>query len=211
MVVGEAAGTAVAYSVKHNVTFRQMSNDPEAILWLQEQLVRQGAFLIEYDPPRMAVMDHWAYPGLVVIRKLAMASGGYTNYYRLDNEIANKWALQFRINQMMRVVSERTAYRGQLQVPAWELDLETDDITVGVIFAVVADAASLVDPGREPAGMAAPMIFECEQEAREARDYLLSRGVLDASDMVHFPDLDAIATFGQLFYTLGALFTYLMG
>ena len=195
MVTGEACGTAVAYSVAHGVTFRQMTNDPEAISWLQNRLKSQGAHLVEYEPPRMEVMDHWAYDGMAVMRELGLAAGGYRNDYGLDNEIPNRWALQSRINWMMRVISERTADRNQSQIPELKISLNEDETSVGQLFLSAAMCASL---------------GEVFTDAGEAESYLIGRGILDKNDLNHFADMDATMTSGQLFYILGRLYTTLM-
>jgi len=215
MVAGEACGTAVAYSVKNGVTVRQMTSDEAAILWLQKQLKKQGAYLSEYIPPRMAVMDHWAYPGMAAIRELGLAYGGYSNDYRLDDDAPHRWALQNRLNTIMGVMHERSAMRGGFQIPAWVTSVDTDDITVGLVFMKAAECASLGDRGRYPEGyeaapgdMLAPDAFAVVIDAEK---YLVELGVLDAADLRHFPDLDAIATTGQLFYVQGAVYTFLMG
>ena len=213
MVAGEAAGTAVAYSVRNNVTFRQMTQNPRSIRWLQNQLRRQGAYLIEYTPPRMTVMNHWAYPGLVIVRELGLAAGGYTNDYRLDEHVSNRWLLQSRINQIMRVVNERTEYRGEFQVPAWTINLQTDDITVAILFLTAAEFASLGDRewlsarGTASGGPLEPMAFRSEDEAKA---YLIERSILNAKNIRYFHDHDVIATNGQLMSILGALYNVLM-
>jgi hypothetical protein len=46
--------------------------------------------------------------------------------------------------------------------------------------------------------------------ANIARDYLLEHGVLTANSLRHFPDLDAVATNGQLLSVLGSLYTALV-
>ena len=214
MVAAQAGGTAVAYSVQHGVTFREMAYDPDAVLWLQNQLRKQGAYLAEYEPPRKDFMDHWAYPGLDIVRKFGMTEGGYTNDYRLDSDVAHRWALQVRCNQIMAVVNERTAHRGEFQIPAWEVSLHSDEVTVGQVFLTAGQFASLGDwdwiasSRADTADAVEPMSFA---SAAEARDYLLMRGVLDTGSLQHFPDLDAISTNGQLFFVLGALYTVLMG
>jgi len=213
MVAGEAAGTAVAYSVQNDVTFREMTKNPRSIRWLQNQLRRQGAYLIEYVPPRKAVMNHWAYPGLVIVRELGLESGGYTNDYRLDEPVANRWALQSRGNQMLRVISERTEYRGEFKVPAWDIYLQTDEITVAQLFITAAECASLGDrdwllaSGATSGTPFEPMVFA---SADEARGYLVERGVLNAMNVRYFHDFDAIATNGQLMSILGSLYNVLM-
>ena len=194
MVTGEACGTAVAYSINHGVTFRQMTQNPDAILWLQTRLKDQGAFLVEYEPPRMEVMDHWAYDGMAVMRELGLAAGGYHNDYALDSEIVNRWALQSRINWVMRVLNERTEDRGQFQIPELKVSLDEDETTVRQLFLSAAMCASL---------------GEDFNDAIEAENYLIERGILDANDLYRFPDMDVVMTNGQLFYILGRLYTTL--
>ena len=213
MVTGEACGTAVAYSINNNVTFRQMAYDPEAILWLQNTLKKQGAYLVEYTPPRMDVMDHWAYPGLAAVRELGYADGGYSNDYRLDNDVTHRWALQNRLNRIMDVMHERTEPQGAYQIPAWVTSLDSDEVTVGLVFQKTAECASFMDRDWYPGGpslsdeIPQPKTFA---SAAEARDYLINLSVLKSGDLIHFPDNDAIATYGQLFYIVGALYTALM-
>jgi len=227
MVTGEACGTAAAYAVNNGVSFRRMTADREAVGWLQERLKSQGAYLTEYTPPRMAVMSHWAYPGVAVMRELGLTEGGYNNDYRLENELPSRWALQNKINKLMSLARDRTADRGERQIPFWEIDLEHDEITVGDVYLAAAQGASLGDAGRfasaegggrdggsgaeggsgdsgerlRPAGFA---------DAEEARAYLLAGGILDDSMTVYFPDPDAVANYGQLLYILGMLYTTLM-
>jgi len=212
MVAGQAGGTAAAYAINNDVTFRQMSRDPEAIRWLQEQLVRQGAYIVEYTPPRMAVMDHWAYPGLVIVRELGMTEGGYNNDYRLENDVASRWPLQNRFNRLMRVVHERTASRGEKQIPSWEIELYHDEITVGDMFLVIAQGASLADnewmASQWGTDDIQAIVFP---DPGAARDYLIRFGILDDDVLRYFPDMDVIASHGQLLHVLGALYTTLMG
>jgi len=195
MVTGEACGVAVAYSVLSGATFRQMTHDPEAILWLQNKLKDQGAYLVEYEPPRPAVMDHWAYSGVAVMRELGMAAGGYKNDYQLEKALQNRWALQSRANGLMRILNERTAHMDQHQIPALEVTVNTDEITVGRLLLTTAQCASL---------------GEIAADVTEAENYLIQRGILDINDLHHFSEPDDIATNGQLFYVMGRLYTTLM-
>jgi len=213
MVTGEAAGAAAAYSVRHSVTFREMSRDAEAIGWLRGQLRSQGAYIVEYDPPRPAAMDHWAYPGLVVMRELGQVGGGYTNNYRLDAG-ALPAALQKRLAKVMTVVNERTAGRGEFQVHKWETRIPSGDVTVDLLLVTAARAASMGDfewlSAQQPAPGTAPdaRVFE---SADQARDYLYERGVLDERTRAHFSDLGATATNGHLYTVMGGLYLALMG
>ena len=203
MVAGEACGTAAAYALSHDMSFRRMSADKEAITWLQGQLTRQGAYLAEYTPPRMAVMDHWAYPGVAVMRELGLTEGGYSNDYRLENELPSRWALQNKINKLMSLAHDRTADRGDVQIPLWEINLEHDEITVGDVYLAAAQGASQgegASPGRA----------EWTGGAEEAEAYLMDYGILSEALAWRFPDREAIANYGQLLYILGMLYTTLM-
>jgi len=209
MTSAEAAGTAVAYSVANDVTFREMTQNPPSIRWLQNQLRRNGAHIVAFEAPREAYLYHWAYPGMVIMRQLALAQGGYFNDYGFDNLATSRWALQSRFNQMMRVIHERTQYRGVDQIPAWIIHLDSDTITVGTLFNYAARAASLNDRDREilrPIN-GVPVEFP---NVQAARDYLTERGVLDVWNSIYFYDTEAIATIGQIMSILGNLYTVLM-
>jgi hypothetical protein len=211
MVAGEACGTAAAYAVEHDMSFRRMAADREAVGRLQEQLKKQGAYLVEYTPPRMAVMDHWAYTGVAVMRELGLTEGGYGNDYRLENELPSRWALQNKLNKLMALASARTAYRGGSQVPRWEISLDDDNVTVGEILIAAAQGASLGDEswisGQFSGAPPWPRDFG---GAEDARQYLADRGILGDEVAGRFADEKATADYGQLLYLLGNLYTTLM-
>ena len=48
-----------------------------------------------------AVMDHWAYPGVKVLRGLGILDGGYSNDYKLDEPIG-RWRYQNMINNVLK-------------------------------------------------------------------------------------------------------------
>jgi len=209
MTSAEAAGTAVAYSVENNVTFREMTQNPSSVRWLQNQLRRNGAHIVAFEAPREAYLYHWAYPGMVIMRQLALAQGGYFNDYGFDNPATSRWALQSRFNQMMRVINERTEYRGANQIPAWIIHLDSDEITVGKLFIYAASAATLNDrqlleTSGTPAGE--PVLFT---DVQSARAYLTERGILDVWNNIYFQDTEAIATIGQIMSILGNLYNTL--
>lgn len=106
MATGEAAGVASAYSINEAISFREMTKSHEAVAWVQERLKKQGAYLVEYNPPSMKVMDHWAYPGVKVTRELGLIEGGYSNDYRLERKV-NKWSVENKINRVLRVAHEK--------------------------------------------------------------------------------------------------------
>lgn len=99
MAEGEAAGVATAYSVNHDMTYRAMSADKKAIAAVQKQLKKQGAYLEDFEIHE-DFMDHWAYPGVKVIRSLGLLDGGYDNNYHLEDQMS-KWRYQNMINKAM--------------------------------------------------------------------------------------------------------------
>lgn len=187
MAVGEAAGVACAWAVRHEQTFREMTQLKDtAIPWIQNRLKAQGAYLTAYDPPRFAVMDHWAYPGVRTMRELGLTEGGYSNDYRLEIEIT-KWALQNKLNKVLRLVRERTG-----QIPERTVEV-SEEVTVGEMFQKAAFGIS----GKSMA-------------PAEARAYLENNGILSQVVLEHCQDLNAIPNYGQLLSVLGAVYDSLM-
>lgn len=86
MACGEAAGVAVAVAKAQSATPRDLVDDDAAIAEIQEQLTAQGAKL-DHTQTHEDVMDHWAYPGVKVLRSLGVLDGGYDNNYYLDDTI----------------------------------------------------------------------------------------------------------------------------
>jgi len=100
MAEGEAAGVAAAYSVNNQLDFRAMTKDKEAIASVQETLKQQGAYLEDFEVHE-PIMDHWAYPGVKVLRSLGILDGGYSNEYKLDEPIS-RWRYQNMINNVLK-------------------------------------------------------------------------------------------------------------
>lgn len=86
MACGEAAGVAVAVAKAQSATPRDLVDDDAAITEIQEKLTAQGAKL-DHTQTHEDVMDHWAYPGVKVLRSLGVLDGGYDNNYYLDDTI----------------------------------------------------------------------------------------------------------------------------
>lgn len=86
MATGQAAGAAAALSIEKGLPFPEMCTSFEVITELQARLNSQG---MEIQPYQASIPcgDHWAYPGLRFVRQWGLASGGYTNNYRLDEEM----------------------------------------------------------------------------------------------------------------------------
>ena len=86
MACGEAAGVAVAVAKAQSATPRDLVDDDVAIAEIQEKLTAQGAKL-DHTQTHEDVMDHWAYPGVKVLRSLGVLDGGYDSNYYLDDTI----------------------------------------------------------------------------------------------------------------------------
>ncbi len=131
MAEGEAAGVASAYSLNNAISFRDMSADEAAIADVQKTLKKQGAYLDDFEVHE-AFMDHWAYPGVKVIRSLGLLDGGYSNDYRLD-EPMGKWRLQNMINNSLKKTGREFALVEDI----------TDPVTNGNMIAVAARLANV--------------------------------------------------------------------
>ena len=99
MAEGDAAGVACAYSLHHNISFRDIAVDPEAIADIQVALKMQGAYLPDFEVVD-DIMNHWAYPGVKVLRSLGILDGGYSNDYKLDEPIS-RWRYQNMVNNVL--------------------------------------------------------------------------------------------------------------
>lgn len=130
MAEGQATGVAAAYSLEKQISFRDMAADEKAIASVQKTLKKQGAYLDDFEVHE-DFMDHWAYPGVKVIRGLGLLDGGYSNDYRLD-EAVGKWRLQNMINNSMKKTGK--------EVPAIEV---SDPPTNGEMIAAVARIAGV--------------------------------------------------------------------
>ena len=84
MAEGDAAGVAAAYAKNNGMTFREISQNADAVTSIQQSLREQGAYLEQWEPIVMDVETHWAYEGVKTLRSLGLVYGGYANDYRLD-------------------------------------------------------------------------------------------------------------------------------
>ena len=100
MAEGEAAGVAAAYSINNQMDFRTMSQNKEAVASVQNTLKAQGAYLDDFSV-RDEIMDHWAYPGVKVLRSLGILDGGYNNDYKLDEPVS-RWRYQNMVNNVLK-------------------------------------------------------------------------------------------------------------
>lgn len=109
MAEGEAAGVAGAYSVKQQVSFREMTTDKEAIAVIQQTLKEQGAYLEDIQVEPEPFMTHWAYSGVKVLRSLGLLDGGYSNDYHLEDQLS-RWRYQNMINGVLKKAGIVTDY-----------------------------------------------------------------------------------------------------
>jgi len=181
MAVGEAAGVAALYSIEHQMSFREMSKAPEAVKWVQDRLVRQGAYLVEYTPPRPAVMEHWAYPGVQAMRRLGLAAGGYSNEYRLDAPI-QYWDAAYMLGRVL----ER-AHRLNSAVVVSEIKFP-ENLTRQDLLTGIAEALT----GEKP-------------ETSKAKQLLIEKNILSGELAVRYADLNGRPTFGELYMLLAGV------
>lgn len=109
-------------------------------------------------------MDHWAYPGVKVIRSLGLLDGGYDNNYHLEDKMS-KWRYQNMINKAMAKAGLTLEYievgdnptnaeiiatvAGVLNSPAVDYDAQVADIkALGIIDEQLAPY--FADNTREP-------------------------------------------------------------
>ena len=168
------------------VSFREMTASREAIKWVQEKLKEQGAYLEDYIPPRPLVMDHWAYPGVKVMRELGLIEGGYENDYGLEREI-NKWNLENKLNKVLRVAYERNP---QIQLRRVEIPLMVKQSEM-----LIAVAAGLTGE---------------EMSYAAAYDLLKEKEILDEVLLDRITEGDQVPTFAEMLVLLANLYEYLL-
>ncbi|MDX9873089.1 MAG: FAD-dependent oxidoreductase, partial [Clostridia bacterium] len=187
MATGEAAGVASAYSINNERSFREMTKSEEAISWVQKRLVKQGAYLVEYTPPKVAVMEHWAYPAVKITRELGLIEGGYNNDYRLERE-ATKWSIQNKFNKVLRVAHERNP----------EVALRSVELPETVTGEDLVRAAAEGLSGRK-------LPFD------EALELLRKEGIITAEIEAHIPDWKRVPQFAEMLALSANMFEYLLG
>lgn len=129
MAEGEAAGVAASYSVREEMSFREMSQSKTAIGAIQKTLKKQGAYLEDFNLPE-PVMDHWAYEGLKTLRSLGLLDGSYSNDYHLDEPMS-----QGRYQNMMTKCMQKAGHDLQTQVAVGETPLNQEIVGQMAYFA----------------------------------------------------------------------------
>lgn len=187
MACGEAAGVAVAVAKSLGETPREICYNDGAIPLIQDLLTEQGAKL-EHTQTEEAVMDHWAYPGVKVLRSLGVLDGGYDNDYALDDAIT--------MNRYQNMVNNAVKKAG------FEL---SDKIYVNEN-----------PPARQIIGTMARACIEIEGAEKLADDndlYLQAleeRGIMTDDLASYFEDMEATPNAGAVTMLTARFYSYLL-
>lgn len=187
MACGEAAGVAVAVAKAQSATPRDLVDDDVAIAEIQEKLTAQGAKL-DHTQTHEEVMDHWAYPGVKVLRSLGVLNGGYDNNYYLDDTIT--------MNRYQNMVNNAVKKAG------FEL---SEKIYVNEEI-----------PARQIIGTMARAVIELEGADKLADDNdvymnaLKERGIMTDELAEYFTDMEAAPNAGAVTLLTARFYSYLL-
>lgn len=187
MACGEAAGVAVAVAKAQSATPRDLVDDDAAIAEIQEKLTAQGAKL-DHTQTHEDVMDHWAYPGVKVLRSLGVLDGGYDNNYYLDDTIT--------MNRYQNMVNNAVKKAG------FEL---SEKIYVNEEI-----------PARQITGTMARAVIELEGADKLADDNdvymnaLKERGIMTDELAEYFTDMEAAPNAGAVTLLTARFYSYLL-
>lgn len=187
MACGEAAGVAVAVAKAQSATPRDLVDDDAAIAEIQEKLTAQGAKL-DHTQTHEDVMDHWAYPGVKVLRSLGVLDGGYDNNYYLDDTIT--------INRYQNMVNNAVKKAG---FALSEKIYVNEEI-----------------PARQIIGTMARAVIELEGADKLADDNdlylqaLKERGIMTDELAEYFTDMEAAPNAGAVTLLTARFYSYLL-
>ena len=187
MACGEAAGVAVAVAKAQSATPRDLVDDDAAIAEIQEKLTAQGAKL-DHTQTHEEVMDHWAYPGVKVLRSLGVLDGGYDNNYYLDDTIT--------MNRYQNMVNNAVKKAGFAL---------SDKIYVNEEI-----------PARQIIGTMARAVIELEGADKLADDNdvymnaLKERGIMTDELAEYFTDMEAAPNAGAVTLLTARFYSYLL-
>lgn len=188
MACAQAAGVAarVALEDENIRVLRDLLASDADIAEIQQLLRDQGARL-DHTETHEAVMDHWAYDGLKVIRSMGFADGGYDNDYRLDETVSGP-----RFANMMNTVVKKS---GLALEPRIAVNEETNNEEM---LTALAEKVAALDGSAAPADFAA------------SRQFLQARGILDATLDENFADPSATADAASCYMLAARLYEYLL-
>ena len=188
MACAQAAGAAarVALEDENIRVLRDLLASDADIAEIQQLLRDQGARL-DHTETHEAVMDHWAYDGLKVIRSMGFADGGYDNDYRLDEIVSGP-----RFANMMNTVVKKS---GLALEPRIAVNEETNNEEM---LTALAEKVAALDGSAAPADFAASVQF------------LQARNILDATLAENFADPSATADAASCYMLAARLYEYLL-
>lgn len=188
MACAQAAGVAARVALEDEgiTALRELLANEADITTIQHLLTEQGARL-EHTEVHEAVMDHWAYPGLKVIRSMGFADGGYDNDYRLDIAVTGP-----RFANMTNTVVKKS---GLALEPRIAVNEETNNEEM---LTALAKKVAALDGSAAPTDFAASTAF------------LQARGILDATLSAKFADASQTADAGSCYMLSARLYEYLL-
>lgn len=188
MACAQAAGVAarVALEDENIRVLRDLLASDADIAEIQQLLRDQGARL-DHTETHEAVMDHWAYDGLKVIRSMGFADGGYDNDYRLDATVSGP-----RFANMVNTVVKKS---GLALEPRIAVNEETNNEEM---LTALAEKVAALD------GSAAPADFTASCQ------FLQARNILDATLAENFADPSATADAASCYMLAARLYEYLL-
>lgn len=188
MACAQAAGVAARVALEDESirVLRDLLASDADIAEIQQLLRDQGARL-DHTETHEAVMDHWAYDGLKVIRSMGFADGGYDNDYRLDETVSGP-----RFANMMNTVVKKS---GLALEPRIAVNEETNNEEM---LTALAEKVAALDGSAAPADFAASVQF------------LQARSILDATLAENFADPSATADAASCYMLAARLYEYLL-
>ena len=188
MACAQAAGVAARVALEDESirVLRDLLASDADIAEIQQLLRDQGARL-DHTETHEAVMDHWAYDGLKVIRSMGFADGGYDNDYRLDETVSGP-----RFANMMNTVVKKS---GLALEPRIAVNEETNNEEM---LTALAEKVAALDGSAAPADFAA------------SRQFLQARNILDATLAENFADPSATADAASCYMLAARLYEYLL-
>lgn len=188
MACAQAAGVSARVALEDESirVLRDLLASDADIAEIQQLLRDQGARL-DHTETHEAVMDHWAYDGLKVIRSMGFADGGYDNDYRLDETVSGP-----RFANMMNTVVKKS---GLALEPRIAVNEETNNEEM---LTALAEKVAALDGSAAPADFAA------------SRQFLQARNILDATLAENFADPSATADAASCYMLAARLYEYLL-
>ncbi len=89
MVTAEAGALATVLSIENEIDFKEIMNNSEYIIELQDKIVENGGY-VENREIENPIAEEYAYEEMKNLRSKGLVSGGYNNQYYFS-DVVNKW------------------------------------------------------------------------------------------------------------------------